>query len=49
MHILYGGFNLNMSILVIYMNHRGQKDLPLKVRHKAYSLPLAFMPIISCI
>jgi hypothetical protein len=35
------GYVVNMNILVSNINHRGQKDLSLKVRHKAYARPLA--------
>jgi len=31
------GYVMNMSILVSNINHRGQKDLSFKVRHKAYA------------
>jgi len=34
------GYVVNMSILVPNINLRGQKDLSLKVRHKAYARPL---------
>jgi hypothetical protein len=36
-------FGLNMNILVPNINHRVQKDLSFKVRHKAYARPLAIM------
>ena len=35
------GYVMKMSILVSNINHRGQKDLSFKVRHKAYACPLA--------
>jgi hypothetical protein len=35
------GFGLNMNTLVSNINQCGQKDLSLKVRHKAYARPLA--------
>jgi hypothetical protein len=31
------GYVMKMSILVSNINHCGQKDLSLKVRHKAYA------------
>jgi len=31
------GYVMKMSILVPNINHRGQKDLSFKVRHKAYA------------
>jgi hypothetical protein len=31
------GYVMKMSILVSNINHRGQKDLSFKVRHKAYA------------
>ena len=31
---------MKMNILVSNINHRGQKDLSFKVRHKAYACPL---------
>jgi len=34
------GYVMKMSILIPNINHRGQKDLSLKVRHKAYARPL---------
>jgi len=34
------GYVLKMNILVPNINHRGQKDLSFKVRHKAYARPL---------
>ncbi|MDP2684500.1 MAG: hypothetical protein Q8P20_05610 [bacterium] len=34
------GYVMNMSNLVSNINHRGQKDLSFKVRHKAYVRPL---------
>jgi len=38
MHILYGGFGLNMIILVSNINQCGQKDSSFEVRHKANTL-----------
>ncbi|MFA7302120.1 MAG: hypothetical protein WC069_07450 [Candidatus Shapirobacteria bacterium] len=35
------GLGLNMNILVLNKNHRGQKDFSFEVRHKAYACPLA--------
>ena len=35
------GYVMKMSILVSNTNHRGQKGLSFKVRHKAYACPLA--------
>ena len=35
------GYVVKMSILVPNINRCGQKDLSLKVRHKAYARPLA--------
>jgi len=37
------GYVMKMSIVVSNNNHRGQKDLSFKVRHKAYARPLASM------
>jgi len=34
------GYVLKMNTLVSNINHRGQKDLSFKVRHKAYACPL---------
>jgi len=34
------GYVMKMSILVSNINHGGQKDFSLKVRHKAYARPL---------
>jgi len=31
------GYVVNINILVPNINHRGQKDLSLKVRHKGYA------------
>lgn len=35
------GYVMKMNTLVPNMNHRRQKDLSFKVRHKAYARPLA--------
>jgi hypothetical protein len=35
------GYVMKMNILVPNINHRGQKGLSFKVRHKAYACPLA--------
>ena len=34
------GLGLNMNTIVLNINQCGQKDLSLKVRHKAYACPL---------
>jgi hypothetical protein len=34
------GYVMKMNTLVPNINHRGQKDFSLKVRHKAYARPL---------
>ena len=38
------GYVMKMNNLVSNINPSGQKDLSLKVRHKAYACPLCTMP-----